>query len=115
MQRKAGLIMGLAAPSLSLSLITEVPEKGEQAGALEGPLRPVGSRRHGHPARRGCEVSAPEAAWLAMLLAAAGWAFLSAVEVDACAFEGAKRAAWGWMASFATSSLLAALSFAALL
>jgi hypothetical protein len=54
------------------------------------------------------------AAWLAMLLAAAGWAFLSAVEVDACAFEGAQRAAWGWVASFATSSLLAALSFAAL-
>jgi hypothetical protein len=47
-------------------------------------------------------------------LEAAGRAFLSAVEVDACAFEGAERAAWGWMASFATSSLLAALSFAAL-
>jgi hypothetical protein len=59
-------------------------------------------------------VSAHEAAWLAMLLAAAGWAFLSAVEVDACAFEGAQRAAWGWVVSFATSSLLAALSFAAL-
>ena len=55
-----------------------------------------------------------EAGWLAMLLATAGWAFLSAVEVDACAFEGTERAAWGWMASFATSTLLAALSFAAL-
>ena len=55
-----------------------------------------------------------EAAWLAMLLAAAGWAFLSAVEVDACAFEETERAAWGWVASFTISSLLAALSFAAL-
>jgi len=54
-----------------------------------------------------------EAAWLVMLLAA-GWAFLSAVEVGACAFEGAERAAWGWVAPFATSTLLAALSFAAL-
>ena len=59
-------------------------------------------------------MSALEAVWLAMLLAAAGWAFLGAVEVDVCAFEGAERAAWGWMASFATSTLLAALSFAAL-
>lgn len=59
-------------------------------------------------------MSALEAAWVAMLLAAAGWAFLSAVEMDACAFEGTKRAAWGWVASFATSSLLAALSFAVL-
>ena len=58
-------------------------------------------------------MSALEAVWLAMLLAA-GWAFLSAVEVDACAFEGAKRAAWGWVASFTTSTMLAALSFAAL-
>jgi hypothetical protein len=59
-------------------------------------------------------VSEPEATWLAMLLAAASWAFLSAVEVDACAFEGAERAAWRWVASFATSTLLAALSFAVL-
>jgi hypothetical protein len=49
-----------------------------------------------------------------MLLAASGWAFLSAVEVDAWALEGAERAAWGWVASFATSTLLAALSFAVL-
>ena len=59
-------------------------------------------------------MSTLEAVWLAMLLAT-GWAFLSAVEVDACAFEEAKRAAWGWVASFATSTLLAALSFAALI
>ncbi len=59
-------------------------------------------------------MSALEAGWVAMLLVAADWTFLSAVEVDACAFEGAERAAWGWVASFATSSLLAALSFAAL-
>jgi hypothetical protein len=59
-------------------------------------------------------VSALEAAWVAMLLAAAGWALLSAVEVDACAFEGAERAARLWVASFAASSLLAALSFAVL-
>ena len=59
-------------------------------------------------------MNAPEAAWVAMLLAPAGWAFLSAVEVDACALEGAERAARRWVASFATSSLLAALSFTAL-
>ena len=59
-------------------------------------------------------MSALEAVWLAMLFAAAGWAFLSAVEVDACAFEGAERAAWGWVASFAISSLLAALAFTVL-
>jgi hypothetical protein len=59
-------------------------------------------------------VSELEAAWVAMLLAAAGWAFLSAVEVDACAFEGAQRAARRWVTSFATSTLLAALSFAVL-
>ena len=57
-------------------------------------------------------MSEQEAGWVAMLLAAAGWAFLSTVEVDACAFEGTERAAWGWVASFATSTLLAALSFA---
>jgi len=50
-------------------------------------------------------VSALEAAWLALL---------NAVEVNACAFERTERAAWGWMASFATSSLLAVLSFAVL-
>ena len=60
-------------------------------------------------------MSALGTAWLTMLLAASGWAFLSAVEVvDACAFEGAERAAWGWVASFAISSLLAALSFTVL-
>ena len=50
----------------------------------------------------------------AILLAAAGWALLSAVEVDACAFERAERAARRWVASFAASSVLAALAFMAL-
>ena len=59
-------------------------------------------------------MSALEAARVAMLFAAANWAFLSAVEVDACALEGAERAARRWVASFAASSLLAVLSFAAL-
>ena len=60
-------------------------------------------------------MSGLEVAYLVVLLAAAAWAFLSAVEVDACAFEGAKRAARRWAASFAASSVLAAMSFAALL
>jgi hypothetical protein len=59
-------------------------------------------------------VSTLEAAWVGMLLAAAGWALLSAVEVDACAYEGAERAARRWVASFAASSVLAALAFMAL-
>ena len=58
-------------------------------------------------------MSALGVVWLAMLLTAASCALLSAVEVDACALEGAERAAWGWVASFAASSMLAALSFEA--
>ncbi len=60
-------------------------------------------------------MSGLEVAYLVLLLlAVAAWALLSAVEVDASVFEGAERAARGWAASFAASSGLAALSFAAL-
>ena len=59
-------------------------------------------------------MSGLEVAYLVLLLAAAAWALLSAVEVDASVFEGAERAARGWAASFAASSVLAALSFAVL-
>ncbi len=56
-------------------------------------------------------MSQQESVWGSLLVFAAFWAVISAIAATASVEYGMRRSAWGWMASFLGSSLVAAYSF----
>jgi hypothetical protein len=56
-------------------------------------------------------VSQQETVWGSVLLIAVFWALISAIAATASVHYEMRRWAWGWIASFALSSLVAAYSF----